>query len=469
MNSRFLALPVLFCFTVTLGACQQKTESISAVSQSSSSYNASSVSSASSAKDEVIQITETTPPTKELLRSAETIAFEGTARSDITAIRAWKFCEGDYSGDPVVIPVVGGKWSFAYSVEPMGICRGQNTIVFQSALHCLETYSPDCRESKWFGTDSDVGYLYPYAVMLTHQPRKSTDKPILSGIAGSSVYGIDANIWCMNAEVTKTINLQRPSGVSGEWHWELLLSVAEKTLCRGQVSVNFRRTERCFEYCDFHNQLSDATDLFFDDGYYPAEKDEAAQQVLALQKNIITKVLDDPSVQVTISSNQLIQCDDLGATNPPLPKIVVPPKKLDNSLSVQLVGSGTTAKIEFMFTGTGSQMIKVPKTVPHSCNDATIYYLRPDRIIINRGNGYESGPYISLWDGIEWKDLGKVLQGQVPVQTVLDIGGVNKQHFVIQEEGYCCDITNPVVLGRWARYVVDIDTLKIVDVFFDRY
>lgn len=440
-------------------------------SSSSASSSAISLSSARSSTatgySDAIQITQTTPAVKELLRSAQTIAIEGTARSDINTIRAWKFCEGDYSGSFVNVPVVGGKWSFTYSVEPMGICRGRNTIVFQSAADCSEYYSPNCHDSKWFETNSDVGYLYPYAVMLNRDSSKSPDKTILSGIAGSSVDGIDANVWCMSAEVSKTVNLQRPSGVSGEWHWELPLTVEDKTLCRGQVSVNLRSTNRCTEYCDFHNQLSTATDLFFDDGYFPPEKDQAAQQVLALQKNIITQVPDDKSVQTTIYSDLLTRCDELEKTNPTLPKIVVPPKKLDDNLSVQLVGSGTTATLEFILTGTGSRTIKVPKALSHSCNDATIYYLRPDRIIINQGGGYESGPYISLWNGKEWKDLRKVLQGQVPVQTNLSTGGINKQHFVIKETGYCCDITNPVVLGRWANYVIDVDTLKIIDVFFD--
>lgn len=437
---------------------------ISSPSTQSSAQNAFSASNISSAKEEVIQITETRPATKELLRSAKTITIEGKARDDIHTIRAWKFCEGDDSGFED-IPVIRGQWSFMYTVAPMGICWGRNSIVFQSTSHCPEYYSPHCKESKWFEMDSDTGYLYPYTVRITGESRKSSEKMILSGIADSSVDGIDAHIHCMSAETFHSVHLQRPAGVNREWNWELPLTIAEKTLCRGQMLVSFWSSTRCTIYCNFNNQRKkrNATYLFFDEGYFPPEKEQAEQQMLALQKNVITEVSDDPSVQTIISTELLTPCDEQERTVT-LPKVVVPTKKLDENLSVQLTGSGTRASLEFILNvEDDSQEFKVPQTIAHNCNDAKVYYLGPDRIIVRRGYGFISEPYI--WDGNQWKTPEMILKGQAPFQTILDIGEVNKEYFVIQEVRF--GDANPVVMGRWARYVIDVETLKIVDVFFD--
>lgn len=453
-------------FCVLLAGCLSL-EPSTPLSQPAGGTGASSsvarVVSASSSSHEEILILETTPEQK-LLGAAQKVIIRGRADSGVPGIRAWKFCNGQHSGNDNVPVAADGGWTYTYAAEPLGICRGRSSIVFQSVAHCqMERYSPGCDVSKSFEFTSQAGYLYPYAVMMAPDKIDAADDAVLRGYAGPSVRSVEARAWCVDAGTTEIIEIPRPVDARGEWQWELRLREEDKTKCQGRVSVDVWSNPKCIEHCEFQHYAS--VQRSFTDGYLPPEREQAMRKVLALEKRAITEVTSDPFITTRIASDLLVDCADIGEENPPLPPVVVPDKRLSDGITVRLIGSGTLAFLEF--NAEPSTGVVAPQRFLHSCNDAIIHYLRPDRIILDEGTGFETGPHIYVWDGTLWNTPEGILKGQVAVQTPLDIGGVNSKYFVIREVPYCCSITAPVVPGRWARYVIDVETMKIVDVYFE--
>jgi len=99
----------------------------------------------------------------------------------------------------------------------------------------------------------------------------------------------------------------------------------------------------------------------------------------------------------------------------------------------------------------------------------SVTYVRPDRIFVETGTGFETSQHTYIFDGKNWTLVYDFLKAKVPFikdyAVPLDIR-VTPTHFTLKETHYCCDDVQTLHPDKWTEYAFDMDTFELVDVAF---
>lgn len=98
----------------------------------------------------------------------------------------------------------------------------------------------------------------------------------------------------------------------------------------------------------------------------------------------------------------------------------------------------------------------------------TVQEIRPDRIFVRVGGGFEIGPISYMWDGQTWQMNYDFLEKFIDDKdrkywTPLELT-VGERYFSLSEVPYCCDRVDTKYPGKWAEFVFAMDTLQLVDI-----
>lgn len=416
------------------------------------------------------------------LETATKIIFKGVAGPEVSDITVGQSnCAGEPGRfyRPLYRPD-DAEWHWEYILEnTANICRGMNHLQFyESPLNKQAPCNPSTCVDFW----SKVGYLPPNELLFYDEPSSNigtihAKEMVFSGLAGSQVIEIEVDIRCMDTELSfsKKIIPQRQVG-RDELEWTLRLSAEEKTLCLGQNDVTIRPIVS-------KNPPGESHSFYFQSlgGFLPANRQLDAEKILQYKKGPMPDIQNQRSpLEMHVNNSSLknfCKNDPYGLEDGDdqfdgwIPgALLTSSYQLDSDVSVHLrwkkeselesqTWDRATAILEFI-SKKGDKRIPPPKFVAQCNTSIAVYYFRPDRIIIDLGAGFETPNAILIWDGEKWRYIGDL----VPINNPAAMGAANDQMFIIRETGGCCDIYTPTYLDKWSEFLIDVETLDILNV-----
>jgi len=270
------------------------------------------------------------------------------------------------------------------------------------------------------------------------------------------------------------IGERRLEGFSAEdWEWEYPVSVNKMNLCRGDHVYVFTAYK---DYYLLHQWRKPSTDLgrkeiriTSDVGYATSGQLQSMGAVKKFMRGTHQPLEHDKSIAVPFEdlcgekysgqSSPVITplTDDAGVSVRVMSK-----KWEDNSFDVPVLVFYEWDSEEWQ------ERADVPPLEGRSCSsDVFVYYLRPDRIIVEEGPVIEWSSIAHIFDGEEWVRSYDFVRRHLDISEgyLAPLGvRMNKDVFSFKEGPYCCDLTESAYPQKWSEFIFDIETLSLVDI-----
>ncbi|MEQ1849142.1 MAG: hypothetical protein ABL890_00965 [Candidatus Peribacteraceae bacterium] len=440
------------------------------------------------------------------ISSVDFINFEGIAGENVRYITARSICHQSQGlpcyEEKIHKPLkIKGPWRWKFT-----LLAGHNKLIRGMAGVSLS--SSGCAEGKYDECSnvtrsfiSEAGFLDMGEIAILHsitEPEvtntlKDKNPVIIRGVAGGKIIRIDINHWCGNAGINQESQIEKSDGKvlnDGTWEWEYKILSENYTLCRGHNALRLRgRVMQGSLPRGAENR--DISFAFYSEvGFVPPALSEAMGKITSKQTGrfkSIDEIQPDSSMPIQASlpkdlHKKVCKEHDYHFTDNQLETLkeieeYLPYTKIHENLSVK-IRKPTLAELEehklekryiheyspvLQFFWEGSEYNVIEPVAGSWCNGFSLYVLAPNRIIINLGSAFESSEHIILWDGETWRDLNDI----VPVKNPITLGPVNKQSVVIKETHGCCDSYFPTIPRKWSSFVLDVQTLEILDVLLE--
>ncbi len=412
-------------------------------------------------------------PNEKSISEKKSIIFSGMAGKEVENIKVTTACIPSRLREEFATIIQkpkdtnnNWKWSFEYTEGLQGICRGNNYIDFFPST-CTEA----CRLQKNYSFLSHVGFLDSNDLALFQLPNVNVyDTEFLNsrivtlhGAAGVNVGTVMVKITCGSFYGSQEDHIYQPNlgrKATEPWEWSYTLDTDKKTLCRGINELSFWA-----DSVSPHKKIY-SFNFFSNVGYVPDEIQKKVDVIKKFETHTIKNIDDikeDKNIAIELASDNSeynSACRDITMMmDDELEKVRAAPRLLakqkisnsniiiqlrlpregedtDNSIGLNI--STETPILEFI-SNHASDILLPPKIVGWPCGTKVIvYYIRPDRIIVDLGTGYES-PNLALF-------LTGCLQG-----GTLNTNSVDKELIDIGDENY--DLLIPAV--EYVKFMED--------------